>query len=409
MTTRSSHTVLALLTLLLVSTTTLAAEPPAKPQLILLNADSLDKAKQRLAGHDAALQPALDALLKDADKALKSAPGSVMDKKKAPASGDKHDYMSFGPYWWPDPKKADGLPYIRRDGEVNPEIRTGDACDNQRMGHMANSVTTLALAFHFTGDEKYAAHAAALLRTWYLDPVTRMNPNLNFGQAIPGICDGRGVGIIDSVCLLAIPDATILLSASKSWTAADQQGLRDWFAAYLDWLQTSKNGKDEAAAQNNHGTWYDAQVAAFALYAGKPDIARQTLETAKTKRIAHQIEPDGRQPLELARTKSFSYSHMNLNGMLTLATLGQRAGVDVLRYETSDGRSIRRALDYMMQYADASKKWPDKQISDYHPADLYDLALRGGVLYRDEALLNLADKLGGTKQNESRLHLQLNR
>ena len=210
---------------------------------------------------------------------------SVMDKQKLPPSGDKHDFVSYGPYWWPDPKKPDGLPYIRRDGEVNPESR-GPATDYHAMGRMADAVKTLALAYFLSHDEAYAAHAARLLRAWFLDPATRMNPNLNFGQAIPGVCEGRGVGIIDTVSLLPIPDATLVLLPSAAWTDADQQGLRDWFAAYLQWLLTSKNGKDEAAAENNHGTWYDAQVAALAIYVGRPEIARQTLQTAQTTRIA---------------------------------------------------------------------------------------------------------------------------
>ena len=400
---------LVFLAWLLVIAPTQAAQPTVEPELILLHAENLQKTKTRLTAHDPVLQPALDKLLKDAASALKAPPESVMDKKKIPTSGDKHDFISYGPYWWPNPKKTDGLPYIRRDGEVNPEIRNGAATDFPRMDRMANAVSTLALAFHFTGEEKYATHAALLLRTWYLDPATRMNPNLNFGQAIPGICDGRGIGIIDSTCILRVPDATILLRTSKNWTAADQQGLRDWFAGYLDWLLTSKNGKDEAAAENNHGTWYDVQVATFALYVGKPDIARQILETAKIKRIAAQIQPDGRQPQELARTKSFSYSCMNLNGMLTLGALSQHVGVDLLHFTTPDGRSIRGALDYLLQYSEPGKEWPKQQITPYRPTDLHGIALRGGVFFQDDSLLTLAQKLNGQTQQQDRLHLELNR
>jgi hypothetical protein len=394
--------------LLLAMAITSAAQTSPAPALILLNADHLQKARTRMNAHDVTLKPALDALLKDAAKALKIPPASVMEKTKTPPSGDKHDFMSYGPYWWPDPAKTNGLPYIRRDGSVNPEIRNGEASDDPRMGRMAGAVSTLALAFYFTREEKYAEHAAQLLRVWFLNPATRMNPNLNYGQGIPGICDGRGIGIIDSVCLLGVPDANILLGKSKSWTAMDQRGLRTWFANYLNWLLTSKNGKDEAAAENNHGTWYDAQVSTFALYVDQLEVARQTLEQAKSKRIARQIQPDGRQPHELARTKSFGYSQMNLNGMLTLGVLGQRVGIDLLRYETPDGRSIRRALNYLMQYADEAKKWPYEQLQGYRPADLHDTALRAASLYQDDTLLKLAGKLSGPKQRESRMHLQLN-
>jgi hypothetical protein len=174
-------------------------------------------------------------------------------------------------------------------------------------------------------------------------------------------------------------------------------------------IQASKNGREEAATKNNHGTFLDAQVATFALYAGKPEIARQILETAKAKRVAHQIQPDGRQPEELVRTNSFSYSCMNLNGLLTLGALGRHVGVDLLHYATPDGRSIRRALDYLMQYSDPARQWPDQEINHYRATDLHETALRAAALFEDDGLLKLAEKLNGPQQQQDRLHLQLNR
>ena len=343
----------------------MAQEPKTNGEggLLLFDARPLAEAKRGLAAGDKALQPALDRLIAEADDALDDGPFSVTDKTVDPPSGDRHDYMSRAPYWWPDPKKKDGLPYVRKDGEVNPESR-GDASDSPRMSRMVGTANALALAYHFTGDEKYAARAALLLRTWFLDPKTRMNPHLEYGQAIPGRVTGRGVGIIDTARLTNVPDAAILIEPSRAWTDADHAGLKAWFAAYLKWLRTSRHGRDESRAANNHGTWYDVQVACFALFAGERDVAKQVLAQAGAKRITPQVQPDGRQPHELARTRSFSYSVYNLSAMFDLARLGEHVGVDLWRLPSKDRPLIRAALDYLARYADPEREWPHKQIGE---------------------------------------------
>lgn len=337
-----------------------AGESP-RPRVFCLSAETLAKAKAAVAAGDAALKPALERLRKDAASALKAGPFSVVDNDLVPPSGDKHDYISFGPYWWPDPKKNDGLPYIRRDGEVNPESRSSGS-DSPAMGKMVSAVHTLALACYFTGDQRYAQHATELLRAWFLRPATRMNPNLNFGQGIPGRMDGRATGIIDTAGLPRVVDAVGLLAGSTAWQPADQEGLLAWFAAYLDWLQTSGHGKAESRAGNNHGTWYDVQVTSFALFVGRDRLARDVIEASRQRRIARQIEPDGRQPAELARTKPFGYSTFNLQAFFTLAAMGENLGVDLWHFQTADGRGLQKALDYLAPYADPERKWPHKDL-----------------------------------------------
>jgi len=313
-------------------------------------------------------------LERDARKALKSGPFYVTDKATTPPSGDKHDYMSQAPYFWPDPKQPNGLPYIRRDGERNPEIEK--ITDHRMLDQMESAVETLALAYHATHNEDYAAKAAALLHAFFLDPDFRMNPNLEFAQAIPGVNTGRGIGLIETRGLTRVVDAIGLLSGSKTWTATEQKGMEDWFSKFLQWMLESKNGRDEAAAKNNHGTFYDVQVVSFALFLGKTDLAKSVLETAKMKRIAVQIEPDGRQPLELARTKSWSYSVMNLDGLMTLARLGENVRIDLWNYETSDGRSIRKALEFLKPFASGEKKWTYQQLGEWPPQILLSLIRR---------------------------------
>ena len=290
--------------------TRLARADGPGPVFFAVRPGALAEAKTRLAAHDPALETALAALVKAADKALKLPPASVMDKGKIPPSGDKHDYLSQAPYFWPDPKKPDGLPYIRHDGKVNPESRD-ETFDHDRLGKMAGNVETLALAYYFTGKETYARHAAEALRVWFLDPATHMNPSLQFAQAVPGVNTGRGTGILEGRSVSVAADAAQLLDGSAAWTPADRSAFKAWLESYLNWLLTSRNGQAEAAARNNHGTFYDVQAMELALVLGKTGLAKNIAETAKSKRIALQIEPDGRQPMELARTASFGYSHFN--------------------------------------------------------------------------------------------------
>lgn len=200
---------------------------------------------------------------------------------------------------------------------------------------------TLELAYRETGREEYARKAATLLRTWYLDPATRMNPNLNFGQAVPGVTAGRPTGIIDTAGIAELVRGLEWLSRSSAWTKTDQAGMKDWCGKYLDWLTTSEIGLAEGAATNNHGSWWDVQVATLAWFTGRRDAAKQVIEKAKTRRIAAQIEPDGRQPRELERTKAFSYSLMNLRALFDLAALGEQAEIDLWRCETKDGRPAK--------------------------------------------------------------------
>jgi hypothetical protein len=335
--------------------------------------------------------PALAKLERDAQKLLAAGPFTVVSKAVTPPSGDKHDYMSQAPYFWPDPKSPNGLPYIRRDGERNPEI--DKITDHRVMDQMAGAVETLALAYHFKRDEAYAQKAMQLLRAFFLDPQTRMNPNLQFGQGIPGINTGRGIGLIETRGLTRVVEAIAFLKASKAWTSADQEGITAWFEKFLQWMLESKNGRDEAAAKNNHGTFYDVQVVSFALFLGKKDLAKSVLETAKTKRIAVQIEPDGRQPLELARTKAWSYSVGNLDGLMQLARLGELLGVDLWKYQTRDGRGIRKALDFLAPFATGQSQWTYQQLGDWPPQMLFPLVRRAAAHYKDPAFKTLLAKV----------------
>jgi len=387
------------LTVLLAAATTVVftesygqkADGGPMPRVFLLDAKQVQLTRQRIRDGDKNLTAAWARLEREARKALAEGPFSIVNKAVTPPSGDKHDYMTQAPYFWPDPKSPNGLPYLRRDGERNPEINK--ITDHRSLDQLESSVETLALAYYFKGDEAYAAKAVRLLRVFFLDPATRMNPNLEYAQFIPGVNTGRGIGLIETRGLTQVVDAIGLLAGSKALTEADQRGLQDWFGKFLQWMQESKNGREEAAAKNNHGTYYDVQVVSYALFLGKKDLAVRVLQEACQKRIATQIEPDGRQPLELARTKAWSYSNGNLDGLMLLATLGELVGVDLWNYQTSDGRSIRKALDFLTPVALSERKWQYQELSGVKPESLFPLMRRAANAYRDKQYQALMAKV----------------
>jgi hypothetical protein len=367
------------------------------PRVFILDGVALRAAKQRIRAGDKNSVEALRKLEAEAQKALTAGPFSVTTKEAAPPSGDRHDYRSQAPYFWRDPKSPTGLPYIRRDGERNPEINKYP--DHQSMDRMVSSVETLSLAYYFKEDEACAARAVMLLRAWFLDPATRMNPNLQYAQAIPGINTGRGIGLIETRGLTRVVDAIGLLAGSKAWAETDQKGLQEWFGRFLDWMLQSVNGRDESAAKNNHGTYYDVQVVSYALFLGKRDLASSIVQAAKEKRIAVQIEPDGRQPLELARTRAWSYSVGNLDGLTLLARLSENVGVDLWSYQTKDGRGIRRAIEYLVPFA-MGRKWPYQQLGEWQPQALFPVMRRAGTRYTDAGFQSLIAKLPPLDQQD---------
>jgi hypothetical protein len=382
---------------------TSSADTP--PRVFLLDAKTIQSIKIA-PSESPARREVLAVVTKAADKAMHEGPFSVMQKGVVPPSGDKHDYMSQAPYFWADPSKPNGLPYIRRDGERNPELKK--ISDHDNIGRMGEDARNLALAYYLTRNTAYADRAALLLRTWFIDPATRMNPNLEFGQGIPGINTGRGIGLIETRSLMPAADAAGLLAGSKSWSAADQTALQAWFRDFLHWTRTSDKGKAEDAAKNNHGTWYDLQVTDFALFLGDRQLAVDTLNRVKTRRIALQIEPDGRQPLELARTNAFSYSIGNLDGLMQLAWLGQQLGVDLWNFRTADGRCIRAAIDFLLPYAIGTKPWDYQQIGGFHGDAILHPLQRAAAEFHDQKYIAAVRQLGEGKDDLETILLRQN-
>lgn len=320
-----------------------------------LRPDWMAATKQRLA--EPAIAPAFTALIRRADAALTGPTYTVVDKLKTPPSGDKHDYMSMGPYWWADPSKPNGEPYLRRDGQINPERNT-NAFDVTDLDAMSSGVEALALAYYFTDDARYAAKAVTLLRVWFLDPATRMNPNATFAQGVPGVTPGRAEGVLDTSRLLRVTETLGLLTPSGALTDQDQKGLERWFSDYLDWMHASPTGRGEQAKTNNHGGWFDAQATGFALFTRRDALARATVAAAGDRRIATQIQPDGSMPEELTRTRALNYSYYALEALTETAEFGRCVGLDLWRYRPADGRSLRAVFDFLGPYVGQESRFP---------------------------------------------------
>jgi Alginate lyase len=357
------------------------------PQTLVLDGEILLKNRSLATSEK---KSALDELVKDAEKIVKAGKVySVMNKVQIPPSGDKHDYMSQAPYWWADPSKPDGLPYIRRDGERNPELK--NITDKEELSKLITESELTAIAYFFTGQEKFAEHSAKLIRTWFIDAKTIMNPNLKFGQGIPGINTGRGIGIIETRELYRVIDAAILIKASKFWSDADHNSLKQWFVEYAKWLMESELGKDEAVAKNNHGTHYDAQLISFLLFTGQTELAEKQLETSK-KRIVSQLEKNGSLRLELERTLSWNYSFMNLYGFLTIARLAEHTKVNLWNFE-ADGKGLKKAVEWLTPFAKNEKKWTHQQIKAPEMDNTYKVFSLAGNKYKSQEYQDLATKI----------------
>ena len=371
-------------------------------RVFILDPEQLKLTKQLVQNQDPRIAPAIAQLKQQADRALNQKPLTVVDGQ-TPPSGDPHDYMSLSIYWWPNPNTPDGLPYVHRDGEVNPEVNQSDG---PKLNLMAQSVETLALAYYFTDYEPYAEHAARLIKTWFLDEETRMNPNLNHGQAIPGKNDGSRQGIIETAVLATkVIDSVGLLAASEHWTETDQTQLQSWFGSYRQWLQTSWLGIQEAFRTNNHGMWYDVQLTSFARFMGDDASAKRQLTLITPLRIMTQVESDGSQPQELSRTRGFDYSLYNLEAMFTLASIGEKLDVDLWKSQ-SDGGKIEKALNFLVPYIEPANEWPYGQ-ENIRPESLRPFLRRAALAYEEPRYEQLIDQLPGAENERAGDRLNL--
>jgi hypothetical protein len=299
-----------------------------------------------------------------ADRFLQRAPATITSARATRSAGGPHDFFSEGDYWWPDPKNPAG-PYIRRDGESNPDNFAGH---RRALIRLSLEMPALTAAWRLTGDQRYAAHARRHLQAWFVDPETRMNPSLTYAQAIHGVSPGRGTGIIDTIHLVEVARAIEVLHRGGALPEGELAPVRGWFAEYTRWMTTHPNGIEERDATNNHGTCWVMQVAAFASLTGDA-VALDMIRTRfKTVLVPTQMAADGSFPQELARTKPYGYSLFNLDAMATIAKIISTPSDNLWTFELSDGRGMRRALAFMAPFIEDKSRWPRPPDVQYHDA-----------------------------------------
>jgi len=301
-------------------------------------------------------------LIAEADSVLALEPKTIVTAINPRSAGGPHDWSSEGDYWWPDPKNPEG-PYVQRDGMTNPQ---NFVAHRELMLDFVRAFDAEAAAYRVTQQEKYAVAAVRQLHAWLVDPTTRMNPNLDYAQAIHGRYIGRGTGVIDTVHFAEVALGVEALRGAKAFSADENSAVTRWFSQYLHWLQTGKNGIEESKAANNHGTCWVLQAAAFAHVTENEPLLEKFRERFKTDLLPNQMAPledpkfpgpPGSFPRELARTKPYGYSIFNLDVMTALAQLLSTPRENLVTWALPDGRSMVKGVAFLAPYIADKSKW----------------------------------------------------
>ncbi len=295
-------------------------------------------------------------IMSEADWAMLQEPVTITSETSPRSAGGKHDFFSEADYFWPDPKNPDG-PYINRDGMTNPD---NFLAHRKAMIRFSKIIGALASAYKLTGDEKYVKQAVKHLKAWFVDPMTLMNPNLQYSQAVKGLYTGRNYGIIDTIHLMEVAQGALVMEGAAAFDKETALEIKKWFSNYITWLTTSKMGLDEKNTKNNHSTCWAMQVASFAKLCGDNATLDSCRQLYKRVLLPNQMSIDGSFPLEAARTKPYGYSLFNLDAMAALCQVASIPSDDLWSYETADGRSVKKGIIYLYPFVADKNKWTAK-------------------------------------------------
>lgn len=293
-------------------------------------------------------------IFEQAEWALKQEPVTVTAHVSERSAGGKHDFFSEGDYWWPDPRSVDS-PYIQKDGMTNPD---NFVAHRHSMIRLSRIVGGLASAYKLTGDSKYVMHALKHCNAWFVNESTKMNPDLLYAQAIKGRFTGRGIGIIDTIQLMEVVQGLLTMQSSRAMDQQSLAAIKGWFEKYIGWLTTHKYGRDEMTAENNHGTCWAMQVAAFAKFTGDKKMMEFCSDRYKNVLLPNQMADDGSFPRETRRTKPYGYSIFNLDAMATICQILSTKENNLWVYQTPDGKSIKKGIAFLYPFIEDKTKWP---------------------------------------------------
>jgi hypothetical protein len=292
-------------------------------------------------------------LIRLAEAALSIEPVTVTAAVNPRSAGGVHDFSSEADYWWPDPANPEA-PYIQRDGLSNPD---NFLKHREFLLDLATHVPALAAAYRVTKDERYAAAAVKHLHAWFVEPSTKMNPSLEYSQAIKGRNTGRSIGVIDTLHLCEVALAVEVLRGSKALTSEKEAAVTGWFRAYLKWMRTHPYGIEESEAANNHGTCAWLQIACFARLVGDEESFKESRRRFKEILLPNQMAPNGSFLEELRRTKPYGYSIFNLDVMTGLAVVASAPDEDLVTWALPDGRSIVKGITWLAPYMADKDAW----------------------------------------------------
>jgi hypothetical protein len=346
----------------------------------LVSEDEAEPIRSAIHRKESWTQDEVRRLRKAADQRLKEGPWSVTTERPKGIELDPHDYYSEALYWWPDPANPGG-PFVRREGQVNPSRFTAN---RNALSAMCDAVFTLGTAAYFLEDSRYEQRAARVIRTWFVNSKLRMNPSLEYAQAVPGVNTGRSSGIIDGRGLIRAVQGMEFLAQTGAWSQKDQAAVHKWFEEYLRWLTHSKAAEEEKASGNNHASWWAAQVAAIASFLGDEPARQMALQFYRDHIFPRQIRADGSAPREEARPNSLSNSVSNVEAYAVICRIAQVHGVDLWNLSTANKANLARVIDYLTPYLSEPKKWSKDQIEALQAEGFYSLAFAGMGLRRPD-------------------------